>query len=137
MDYAQYIEQKQNLQRILLNFVEKIEEANEDYNQLIEGIKKQINREDENDLREFLHLVLNIANYHRRQQGFFEKIEQIINYFKNDIKQILSNSRIYDIFKDNKMILLILFRNNLLSVDQNILMVLCTIKTKCTFSTLK
>ncbi|KAK8837372.1 hypothetical protein M9Y10_036805 [Tritrichomonas musculus] len=119
MDYAQYIEQKKKLQSLLLNFVENKEEASEDYNLLIEEIRKQLNMEDGNDLREFLHLISNVTYYHHRQQGFIEKIEQIINYFKNDIRQILSNSRIYDIFKDNKMMLLILFRNNLLSVNQD------------------
>ena len=67
-----------------------------------------------------LHLLLKLSKNHFRQPTFFSKIEQILTFFTEDIKQTFTNSELFDFFKLNKRILLFLFTNNIITIDQSI-----------------
>lgn len=56
-------------------------------------------RTDEQEIIETLHLIMQISNYHHHQNNFCKKIDQILSYFKEDIKAYFTNYGIYNFFK--------------------------------------
>ena len=71
--------------------------------------------EDKHDLKSILRLINKISNNHRRVVSFIEKIERILREIRNEIKIRFSNSEIFELFEENKRILLFLIKD-----DENI-----------------
>ncbi|KAK8843653.1 hypothetical protein M9Y10_024716 [Tritrichomonas musculus] len=67
-----------------------------------------------------LHLLAKISNNHHRYHNFFSKIEQVLRFFKDNIKKYYSNSEFFHIFKDNKRILLFLIEEEMIIIEKNI-----------------
>lgn len=68
----------------------------------------------------FLFLLSKIINNHHRTENFFKKIQKIFFCLKGNIKQTFSNYEIFQIFKNNKLILLYLIQNKIIEIDQSI-----------------
>lgn len=77
-----------------------------------------------NEFKIILTLILKIFNNHRRTPTFFNKFEQILLKIKNEIKQSLLNSEIFQIFSNNKRLLLFLFKENIIIPDDSIYQIL-------------
>lgn len=60
-----------------------------------------------------LKLISQIANYYHHTPIFYEKIEQILKYFQPIDQKRLSNKEIFEIFSQNKRILLFLITENI------------------------
>lgn len=83
------------------------------------NIFKNLKKESKKDrMREILYIISKIANHHHRSPDFFNKIEYLLKFFQNDIKQTLSNSQLLKIFSDNQRILLFLFNDQFLEKDK-------------------
>lgn len=106
-----YFEEKKELYNCLLSYLENDE--------VMSDIIKQANST-KDELEHFLRLLSSISNNHHRGPGFKDKIEQIIYYYKQDIKRSFSNYELFNIFANNKSILLFLFQKSMLIVDDNI-----------------
>ena len=52
--------------------------------------------------------------------SFFKNIYQIIQHYEEQIKQTFTNLEIYSIFENNKTILLFLFENKIIKIDDDI-----------------
>ncbi|KAK8895685.1 hypothetical protein M9Y10_013569 [Tritrichomonas musculus] len=85
-------------------------------------------RNDSQKLKAFLYLILKISNNHHRNSTFFQKIEQLLLDYKNDIMKFYSNSSIFNIFKSNKRLLLFLLNEKMITFDKYIFNVLITPK---------
>lgn len=74
---------------------------------------------DENfeEFKHFLLLLNNIYNNHYRGSDLTQKIEQIIENLSNSITQTFSDIGIFDIFKNNKKIVLFLFDKKILTIN--------------------
>lgn len=68
-------------------------------------------------LIEILHFLSAIASNHHRDYDFFKKIEKIIIHFSSHL-QTITNHQLYNIFKNNQVILHFLFKEKLLTLDQ-------------------
>lgn len=90
----------------LLNFLESEENIEENFNNLNKIIKDTKIRDCQHKLRLFLRMLFEITNNHQRGPNFFSKIERVLLIIKEDIKKTLTNSEIFDIFGNNKRILL-------------------------------
>ena len=93
-DIQQFINKKQELQKCILDYLEHGET-----------------------------IILNdqlckIANNHHRNPYFFEKIEQILLHIREKMTSQLSNTEIFDIFKINKRVSLILIKEKFIEIDQ-------------------
>ena len=75
---------------------------------------------DKHNFKLFLQFILNISNDYNRQHSFFDKIEIILNLFKEDIKKNFTDKEIFNIFKSNKRILLYLFEEKIITIDDYI-----------------
>ncbi|KAK8895706.1 hypothetical protein M9Y10_013590 [Tritrichomonas musculus] len=120
MSYQDYINKMKDIQEDILNFVDDKDNQNDYFNKLINAIKIHNIQQNHDDLMILLHLIASISNNHHRGPFFFEKIERILNFLKEDIKKNFPNFKIFNIFKDNKRILLFLIKEDILKVDSSI-----------------
>lgn len=67
-----------------------------------------------------LKLFSKITNYNHHTPIFYEKIEQILKYFQPIVQKRLSNKEIFDIFSQNKRILLFLITEKIIILDKPI-----------------
>lgn len=113
----QYIEENKKIQVSLLNY---INDCNSDFDDIETLFQTNKINEDINKTKDFLLLLSNASNNHYRISTFISKIEKILVYLAKDIKQYFSNLEIFDIFKNNKLILLLLVQHQILTIDDTI-----------------
>ena len=132
MDFSMIIDEHykkmKDIEEKLLKYLECEDENEENYENLIKSIKDKRILEDQHEARLFLYLLIKIANSHHRNFFFFDKIEQVLKAFKEEIKKNYSNSVIFKVFKDNKRILLFLIEEKLIEVDEDIFQEIMTKK---------
>ena len=69
------------------------------------------------ELTELFQLIIKISNNHHHTSNFYDKIETIIKFLKEHIKQSFSNKEILNISQSNKRIILYLIKDQILKVD--------------------
>lgn len=125
IEYIELIERKKEVQELLLNFIDSIDDDKVEILKLSEIIENN-----KIELKEFLYLITNISENHHRYPSLFPKIEQILLIFKESIKQNFSNYEIFQIFKNNKKILLFLIKEKLFEIDPKICNILISYQYK-------
>lgn len=113
----EYIESRRKIQSSLLDFLE-----NEDDNEIIfQNFINTLNEEkislDKTNFSDFLHILAAIINNHHVNIHFFKKIEHIFQHFKSLIQQFYTKKEIFNIFKENKRILLFLIEEEMITFD--------------------
>ena len=118
-----YINEKKNLYNSVIEFLDNsddLDDGNDSYFQeLIEFASNQIER-DPKEMVEFLQILKDIVDNHHREPNFFSKINQILQQYSNKIKQTLSNEEIFEIFENNKIFILFLLKNQILTITEPI-----------------
>lgn len=127
-----YITKMQKMQDELIKFITTNNHSDEDYENLANFFDEQKIR-DQHEFKAILHLILNLSNNYHRNADFFTNIEQILMIFQNEIQDFFSNDEIFDIFKDNKRILLFLFEEKLLIPDMYIASIITSPQYKKAF----
>ena len=125
MEIQEYIDQKKELQDILLDYIENDEEV--DCLDLPKYIEAHNITDDIEEFKALLKLVMGIAKNHYHEHRFFDKIEKIILQFEVQIKQTFTNLEIFDMFKSNKKIILFLLSNKILTLDESLVNYLLSI----------
>ena len=120
MSSQQYIDEMQKVYEKILAFID--DETNDgaifkDLNTTFEDL--QIN-DNQYKLKSILHILSKIVDNHHRPPNFFTSIEQILNFFKDNIKKFFSDWEIFRIFKKNKRILLFLIDEKIITIDEYI-----------------
>ena len=105
-DFQEYIQEKKNIYDNLIKFLESIDNNEENFKKLYNNISLQEQDEPQENLEEFLQLIVSIINNHHRSESFFNKIFQIIDYYGDQIKRTFKNIKIFNIFASNKKLLL-------------------------------
>lgn len=108
------------IQEKILKFIEDDVNVEENEVNLFAVLNEQNIIQDIYEFRLFLTLIVKICDNHSRTMHLFDRIYKILQIFGNDIKQYFSNNDIFNIFKSNKRILLILIDQNILVIDQHI-----------------
>ena len=114
----EYFEKMKTIQNYILMYLEDNDER-QNFDDLIQYLQQS--RLDIHELKSTLYLISKTSENHYRNPHFFEKTQKLINLFKKEIKQAFSNIEIFNIFKENKQILLYLFDEDLITFDSNIL----------------
>ncbi len=117
MTIHKYLEEMKSIQSNILYFLDEEHNIEENNQNLLLDLEKI--GEDHQKFKLFLNLISNIANNHCNYPNFISKIEKILGLLKDYIKKYISNSELFDIFKNNKRILLFLINEKLYTVDQN------------------
>ena len=115
-----YIEKIKEIQSNVLEFLEKNDDNDDDFQNLIKLLDEKKIRENRYDLKDLLYIISMISNNHCRTLKLFTKIERILLSFKDEIKQTFSNNEIYEIFKENKKLLLFLLKEKMINLDESI-----------------
>ena len=76
--------------------------------------------EQKSEFEQLLKLISKISKNHHRRNNFNAKIDLFFQYLGNAIKKEFSNTEIFNIFKNNKKILLYLFENKIITIDKYI-----------------
>lgn len=119
----EYINNKKDIQEAILNLIDSEFDTLE-YNNNILELATIFQNEDFSNNREELKILINfiskVTKNHHRQNGFFKKIEQILQFLMNDIASAFSNFEIFYFFKKNLRMILLLFQINVLKADDDI-----------------
>ena len=133
-DLQEYIQQKKEFYDILIDFLQNEDEDNiNNADELYDLLQNTILKEDIEDTKTVLRVILKISNNHRRNPNFDKKIEQILSLFIDQLKQNFSNSEIFELFKSNKRILLFLIKKEIIKVDKPIVNHMLSKVTYCEF----
>ena len=97
-----------------------LDDENEDQQDLINFFKDINISENRNIMYEFLCLLSKISKNHHRYPSFFDKIEHILEHFKNDIISLFSNIDLFKIFKRSNRLLLYLIKNSFMTLDDSL-----------------
>ena len=122
MSMQEYIRNMKNMQMNLLEFLDEEGDSEEIYQNLVNFIQDKKILENTHMLDSFLYLLSMICNNHNRSINFFTKVQQILQFLKikTKIKQTYSNLQLFKIFKNNKKVLLILIKEEIMNIDKNI-----------------
>ena len=117
------IEKMRKIQDYLQVYIEDDSiEAN--YSNMVNFFKNQQINSNRLDLKVLLNILAKISNNHYRNSNFFEKIEKVLSLFKKDITNYFSSYEIFKIFKKNKRILLYLIKENIMTIDKEIILIM-------------
>ena len=128
MNIVEFVEKKKSIQNALLEFLEEESAADDKFENFVNLVTGQQIIKDQYEFKELLHLISNIGNNHHRSPNFIIKLERLLRQFKQDIKIYFSNSEIFEIFKDNKRILLFLIEEKLMIIDESIFSIITSDK---------
>ena len=120
MEIQKYIDDKKQFYDNLLAFVDDEECDDEEYDKLCKLIENQYIQKNQTDFINIVKIIKSVSDYHHRRPDFIKKIERILLFIKDKIKQALSNDEIYILFQSNKQIVLFLFKENIIVPTQNI-----------------
>ena len=120
MEIQQYLEKMKSIQVNLLQFLDDDENKEENRQNLFKLLEDPKILEDRHEFKALLNLIQKIINHHHRTSDFFSKIEAIFLLFKKEIKQTFSNIEIFNIFKNNKRILLFFIENGFIELNESI-----------------
>ena len=118
MNGQQYLNIMKKLQQTFMDILNN-ESDSQDYSPIKEIINESI-LNNRYSMMSILKLILKISNNYYRSLNFFQKVEKILLYLKDQIQQFFSNEELFDIFKSNKRILLFLIDESLLTFDSSI-----------------
>ena len=120
MDFEELKVKMKSIQNIILEFLEDESNAEENYENFIKLVSQYHIKEDKQEVKSILRLINTIGNNHQRNYNFISKIEQLLEHFKEEIQKYLSNSEIFEVFKDNQRILLFLISEKMMIIDEYI-----------------
>ncbi|KAK8883948.1 hypothetical protein M9Y10_043050 [Tritrichomonas musculus] len=124
MDIPKYICLKKELYKTLWTFLKNEDEngkaKEENFQNLINLIESQRIRENANEFKIFLRLLLKISKYHHGPKNIFQNIERILLFLKDDIKKYFYNKEIFIFFQNSFSITHFLIRNKIIEIDQSI-----------------
>ena len=113
-----YANKMKYVQESLLEFFDNDDTNENDFQLLMKNLEDhQQFKSNIRELRILLNLISKIELQHHRTQNFFSKIEKIIKYYQDNIMNSFSNLEIFNIFKENKRILLFLFDEKIIIPD--------------------
>lgn len=118
MNFSQHVDTFKSIQNALLEYIDNQDNVEIYYQNLINIIKKNKNHKDE--FKSFICILSMISSNHHRYHDFFDKIFKILDFVGQDIKTYLSNSEIFDLFKDNKRIILYLLDTKMITIDKTV-----------------
>ena len=113
-------EKMKSIQNALLEFLEDESIAEENYENFLKSVSEYQITEDKYKLKSVLQLINAVGNNHRRVKNFFCKLEQILVHFKKDIEKYFKNSEVFEVFENNKRILLFLIEEKIMIIDEYI-----------------
>ena len=110
-----------NIQNLFLRFLDDESNLVDDNEITNFNYFDDLQKDEKKDrLTDIFLLISHITANHHRPPDFYSKIEKLFSPFIEEMKQNLTNDEIYQIFKENRLVLLFLFHKQVLKIDENI-----------------
>lgn len=119
MSISDQLDKMKDIQKLLLKYVESETDNEENYQNLFNLLEDLNISQSKEKIESMLILINNVSNYHFRFSNFNLKIANVVRYLLKG-KQTLSNDELFFIFKDNKKLLLNLFEENHIVMNESI-----------------
>ena len=126
-----YFDYGQKLLNFIHVFLEKEDDFINEYQNLIRFIESEPNWQ----IPEIINMISKVSKNYHRQSNFFNKLDQLLLYSSDKIKQTLTNFEIFNFFRDDKLILHFLFQKEILKIDETILNFLFSKRKSAKYST--
>ena len=120
MSSETFVDKMKSIQNSLLEFLEDESDTEDKYDNFINLVSKQQLINEEHVFKALLQLIVSIVNNHHRFVNFICKFERFLRGIKQDVQKYFSNSEIFNIFKDNKRMLLFLLEEKVMIIDESI-----------------
>ena len=121
MEIEDYVKQMKEIQNLILSIIDNQNEDHDNFKLFSDFLDMPNFGKNQEIITEILHFLLKLAKNHHRQPYFSTKIEQILKFLEDKIKQIYSNHDIFNIFKKHKLILFLSLKNKIIEIDQFII----------------
>ncbi|KAK8895206.1 hypothetical protein M9Y10_023648 [Tritrichomonas musculus] len=119
MLFQEFVDNLDAIQEIILNIINEEEENLEfEFENLKSEFENQRIGENKNDLKAILYLISKISNNYHQTQTFYIRIQRILSFLKDNTIKFFSNFEIFNIFKENKRLLLFLFNEKIIIPDK-------------------
>lgn len=112
------------IQYHILKFLDDYDNDQLKFDDLTSLLIHQQEQPDKHELKSILNMISKLTSNHHRSPFFIEKILKIIRYIKKDIKQIFSNIEIFNIIKNNQLILLFFIEESIITIDAEIIQII-------------
>ena len=119
MELKEYIQKMKTIQENILRYLENDNDIENLFQKVIKLLDKNT-LENRYELKSILYIISMISKNRHRSSNFIIKIEKILTYLENPIKQTFSNSEIFHIFRNNLRILLFLLDEKIIAIDSSI-----------------
>lgn len=120
MDIESLINKMREIQTKLLKYLDNESDIEENHQNFIQALNDHDILNKQSEFKLILYLIVRISINHHRYTNFYDKINTILNYFKDTIIKYFSNNEIFEIFKKDKVLILFLIQKNALKVDDQI-----------------
>lgn len=115
-----YFRKMKSIEENLISFLDSQDNIDENFIILNDFLKNQKLTENKYEMKSFLFLIVSISNYYHRSSDFFNKIDLIIQSFREQIQNFFTSFEIFHIFHSNKRLLLFLFKSEFITPTEEI-----------------
>ena len=119
MSIQDRIENLKTFQIYLIDFLDKDEQSEESFHKLSNLLSNHDFGTNLQELRPFINIIQNNSRNHHRSPAFNDKISRVLTILFDDLKQ-KNNYSIFNMFKNDKRLLLYLIEKEILVIDDKI-----------------
>ena len=114
------VQELKTFQKYLFEFLDKKEQTEESFQNLSKLVSSH--NFNTNEIKPFISSITNIHSNRHRSESFNEKIFQVLSLFLDKLKEKnhYSNRSLFNMFKNDKGILLFLIEQEVLTIDDEI-----------------
>lgn len=120
MEIQEYINELKQIQHNILQYLDDPGEATQIFNDVCDSISKTGYKKNYHLFKHILLLIVKLSNHHLRSPLFYTKIDEILKYLKDQVKQSFTNYEIFNIFKRNKRLLLFFVQTGIFQFDETL-----------------
>ena len=115
-----YIAYKKKLYTSILEFLESSEDNDKPkiqcFERLTQIMKQQYKDGDIEWMQEFLRIIKNVNDSHHRYPNFVRNIQELLQHYKDEIKQTMPNDDLFQLFQDDKLMIHFLLKNGIIII---------------------
>ena len=121
MEINEYIDKMKEIQEQLIQFIDSDDQADYGFKVLKRFYDTKKIGLVPMDIKSIIYLIQHISSNNHRKADFYDKMREFFKNYEKDIKKLFTNDEIFNLFKDDKLILLILFENKIITPSKKII----------------
>lgn len=121
MEINEYIDKMKEIQEQLIQFIDSDDQAEYSFKVLKSFLDTKKIGLVPMDIKAIIYLIQHLSKNHHRKADFYDKMKEFFKNYEKDIKKLFTNDEIFNLFKDDKLILLILFENKIITPNKKII----------------